>query len=249
MALITHVRYHATDGVIEAWIYDGNALTKVMEWNKNTVWNAAGSEDGHDFYTFSRNGNSANQLQVNAYWNGWTGYVGTKYAWISNVIIATSFDDVASYLGVSSNDTASPARTNPSPNGTLPSGTTSTNISLTTDKQAICRYSNISDTNYTDMEYNFTDTNSTNHSTLVTGLENGQTYTFYVRCNSTEGYVNDDDFNISFSIGGHKADLNDDGIINMPELISFIARWKACDGVSKEEVEEARDIWFTGGVY
>ncbi|MEA1925292.1 MAG: right-handed parallel beta-helix repeat-containing protein [Candidatus Altiarchaeota archaeon] len=47
----------------------------------------------------------------------------------------------------------------------------------------------------------------------------------------------------------HQADLNDDGIINMPELMAFIARWKISDGVSKSEVEEARDIWFSGGVY
>jgi len=45
------------------------------------------------------------------------------------------------------------------------------------------------------------------------------------------------------------ADLNDDGVIDMPELMLFIARWKAGDGVSKAEVEEARDIWFVGGVY
>ena len=47
----------------------------------------------------------------------------------------------------------------------------------------------------------------------------------------------------------HVADLNDDGVINMKELISYIARWKANNGVSRAEVEEARDIWFNGGVY
>ena len=47
----------------------------------------------------------------------------------------------------------------------------------------------------------------------------------------------------------HKVDLNDDGVINMKELISFIARWKAGDGVSKAEVLDAREIWFIGGRY
>ncbi|MEA1925000.1 MAG: hypothetical protein U9M95_03935, partial [Candidatus Altiarchaeota archaeon] len=47
----------------------------------------------------------------------------------------------------------------------------------------------------------------------------------------------------------HKADLNDDGVINMPELMAFIARWKANDNVTNQEVEEVRDIWFNGGVY
>ncbi|MEA1924432.1 MAG: hypothetical protein U9M95_01030 [Candidatus Altiarchaeota archaeon] len=146
-------------------------------------------------------------------------------------------------------DTTPPTRSNPQPTGTLPAGTTTANISLTTNVQAICRYSNVSGTNYTDMMGSFTNTNSTNHSTPVTGLENGQTYTFYIRCNSTGGYVNDDDFNIAFFVDGHKADINDDGVISMPELMLFISRWKADDGVSKAEVEQARDIWFTGGGY
>ncbi|MEA1924607.1 MAG: choice-of-anchor Q domain-containing protein, partial [Candidatus Altiarchaeota archaeon] len=146
-------------------------------------------------------------------------------------------------------DTTVPTRSKPQPNGTLSPGTTSTNISLSTNVQAICRYSNNSGTNYTNMTGSFTYTNSTNHSTPVIGLENGKTYVYYVRCNSTEGYVNVDDFNISFSIDGHKADINDDGVINMHELIAFIARWKACDGVTRAEVEEARDIWFAGGGY
>ncbi|MEA1924542.1 MAG: DUF4091 domain-containing protein [Candidatus Altiarchaeota archaeon] len=51
------------------------------------------------------------------------------------------------------------------------------------------------------------------------------------------------------SLGEHQADLNSDGIINMPELIAFISRWKAGDGITKSEVEEARGIWFSGGVY
>ena len=47
----------------------------------------------------------------------------------------------------------------------------------------------------------------------------------------------------------HKADLNDDGLIDMRELMAYIARWKSNDGVTKTEVEEVRDIWFNGGVY
>jgi len=36
----------------------------------------------------------------------------------------------------------------------------------------------------------------------------------------------------------------------MPELMSFIARWKAdSNDVNKTEVEEARNIWFGGGGY
>ena len=70
-------------------------------------------------------------------------------------------------------------------------------------------------------------------------------YLFVIDANGTasEGYP------VTFGGGGHNADLNDDGIINMPELIAYLARWKASDGVTKAEVEGARDIWFTGGDY
>ena len=93
-----------------------------------------------------------------------------------------------------------PTRTNPAPTGTLPAGTTTTIISLTTDVQATCRYSNSLGTNYTNITGTFTNTNSTNHSTEVSGLENGNTYAYYIRCNSTEGYYNDNDWNIAFSV-------------------------------------------------
>ena len=74
---------------------------------------------------------------------------------------------------------------------------------------------------------------------------NGTAYLFVVDENGTVS----DGYPITFSVGGHKADLNDDGVINMKELISFIARWKTGDGVSKTEVLDTREIWFVGGVY
>ena len=74
---------------------------------------------------------------------------------------------------------------------------------------------------------------------------NGTAHLFVVDENGTVS----DGYPITFSVGGHKADLNDDGVINMKELISFIARWKTGDGVSKTEVLDTREIWFVGGVY
>ncbi len=48
----------------------------------------------------------------------------------------------------------------------------------------------------------------------------------------------------------YKADTNSDNIIDMPELMAFISRWKAnATEVTKAEVEEARGIWFSGGGY
>ena len=47
----------------------------------------------------------------------------------------------------------------------------------------------------------------------------------------------------------HKADTNSDNLIDMPELMSFISRWKTNDNVTKQEVEEARNFWYGGGNY
>jgi len=178
--------------------------------------------------------------------HGWTGHV----SYFDDIIIADNKEDIEAFLGVSGGIV--PERSNPSPTGTLTAGITSTNISLTTDINATCRYSNVSGTNYTDMTGTFTNTNSTNHSTEVSGLQTDNVY--YVRCNSTDGNENTDDFNITFSVNAssvqHKADKNNNSIINMPELMSFISRWKAnATDVSKAEVEEARGIWFGGGGY
>jgi hypothetical protein len=46
----------------------------------------------------------------------------------------------------------------------------------------------------------FSSTGTTTHSTLVTGLVNGSSYSYYVRCQGTAGNANPDDFVIAFSV-------------------------------------------------
>ena len=46
----------------------------------------------------------------------------------------------------------------------------------------------------------FTLTGGTAHSTTVTGLQDGATYSYYVRCQDTAGNANSDDYTISFSV-------------------------------------------------
>ncbi|MEA1924250.1 MAG: hypothetical protein U9M95_00115 [Candidatus Altiarchaeota archaeon] len=76
--------------------------------------------------------------------------------------------------------------------------------------------------------------------------DNGTAYLFVFDENNTHNEVG---YPITSIIEGHKADLNDDGVIGMPELMIFIGRWKAGDGVTKAEVEDARGLWLGGGVY
>jgi len=73
-------------------------------------------------------------------------------------------------------DTTPPVLSNGAPSGTLASGTTQANLTLTTDETATCKYATSSGVVYASMTHTFTTTNSTSHSTPVSGLSDGTTY-------------------------------------------------------------------------
>ncbi len=98
------------------------------------------------------------------------------------------------------NATTPPIRSNPQPSGTLSCGTTQTVISLNTNKNATCKYSTIPGTDYALMTNTFSTTGGTTHSTIVSGLTDGNSYNYYVRCQDGSGNANDDDFVISFLV-------------------------------------------------
>lgn len=99
----------------------------------------------------------------------------------------------------SGTDTVPPTRSNGQPTGTLPDGTTQTTLSLNTNESANCKYSSIYGTIYLLMT-DFTTTGSTAHSTPISGLSNGASYNFYVKCQDIAGNLNTDDYTISFSV-------------------------------------------------
>lgn len=111
-------------------------------------------------------------------------------------------------------DTTPPTRSNPSPTGELPSGTTETLISLNTDENATCRYSETAGTAYDDMLNTFEATGGeTLHITAVIGLADGQNYNYYVRCIDTLSNYNTDDFVIGFSVASAPLpDTDGDGV-------------------------------------
>jgi len=93
-----------------------------------------------------------------------------------------------------------PLRSAGAPTGVLPSWTTSTTMSLTTDIAATCKYSTSPGVSYTSMTNTFTSTGFTSHSTTLTGLTSGTSYNYYVRCKNLAGNANTDDYPISFSV-------------------------------------------------
>ncbi|MCX6814544.1 MAG: fibronectin type III domain-containing protein, partial [Candidatus Aenigmarchaeota archaeon] len=97
-------------------------------------------------------------------------------------------------------DTTPPVRSGGSPTGSLPAGTTQRVISLSTDETSTCKYSTTANTAYSSMANTFSTTGATYHSTTVTGLANGQSYNYYVRCSDVAGNANTNDYAISFSV-------------------------------------------------
>ena len=97
-------------------------------------------------------------------------------------------------------DILPPFRSNGLPSGSLPAGTTQTTLSLITDENATCRYATAAGITYSSMVSAFLTSGGTSHSKAITGLENGKSYSYYVRCIDGAGNANTDDFVISFGI-------------------------------------------------
>lgn len=106
-----------------------------------------------------------------------------------------------------SSDTVPPVRSNAQPSGTLASGTTSAVISLTTNEHASCRYSTVASTAYGSM-VNALDGSASAllHSKEIAGLSDGNTYTYYVRCQDVFLNVNTTDTAISFNVAAVSGD-------------------------------------------
>lgn len=120
------------------------------------------------------------------------------YVKCSDIKGNTNHDDFL--ISFSTADVTSPILSNGQPSGTLDVGTTQTELSLTTNELATCRYSTTAGTTYNLMPNTFSTTGGTPHSTPVTDLNNGNTYNYYVRCSDVSGNTNADDFTISFSV-------------------------------------------------
>jgi glucose/arabinose dehydrogenase/subtilisin family serine protease len=150
--------------------------------------------------------------------------LGSVGATISNAVIGGN-------LAPGGADTAPPVRSNGQPTGTLPAGTTSTNTSLTTNENATCRYAAAAGVSYGTMTSTFSTTDGTSHSTVLTGLTNGTTYSYYVKCQDAAGNANTDDFVISFAVAS--------GPDTAPPVISSVT-------ATDVQSNSARITWITG---
>jgi hypothetical protein len=135
-------------------------------------------------------------------------------------------------------DIQPPVRSNGAPSGSLAAGTTQTTISLTTDEAANCKYSTTAGTSYTSMTNTFSTTGGTSHSSTVTGLANGTSYNYYIRCQdkASTPNANTDDYPISFSVSnassGKIGDLNGDNKVDAADLLILVTRWGTNDATA-----------------
>ncbi|MFA5962201.1 MAG: hypothetical protein WC848_05960 [Parcubacteria group bacterium] len=103
-------------------------------------------------------------------------------------------------------DTTPPVLSNGTPSGTLTKGTTSATVGVTTNENATCKYSTTAETAYASMTDEFTTTTgTTTHSFSATGLIDGGSYTYYVRCADEALNPTVSDYAISFSISNATA--------------------------------------------
>ena len=102
-------------------------------------------------------------------------------------------------------DTVAPVVSGGLPTGTLAAGTTSASLQVTTNESATCRYATTAGTAYAQMATTFATTGATAHSHPVTGLANGQSYTFYVRCQDPAGNATTADTVVSFAVANPPA--------------------------------------------
>jgi len=128
---------------------------------------------------------------------------------------AVSSLDANATLTAPSAGSIAPPRTGGGPWGTLAFGATQATLGLTTDTNATCRYATVPGMAFASMVNTMSTTGGTSHSTLVTGLAAGGSYSYYVRCqDGSSGTVNSDDYAINFSVAANSTSVSGGGIIN-----------------------------------
>jgi len=132
-----------------------------------------------------------------------------------------AFLDGLSLTTAADPDVTAPTLTDGQPSGSLAANTTEVTLSVSSDENAICKYSTTTGTAYDAMSNSFTTTGAKTHTTQVSGLTNGQNYNYYIRCQDLSGNANTTDYIISFSVANPPASSGGGGgggYIPLPDL-------------------------------
>jgi hypothetical protein len=135
---------------------------------------------------------------------------------------------------IAQGDFTPPVRTINGPSGVLPSGTTSVNLTVTTNERATCRYHREANQEIVNMT-GFGPQDLTTHITLITDLQNGQSYTYYLKCQDFNGNINTQDSTILFSVAAGSTgpgDVNEDGVVNLLDVVHVGSRLDRSDATT-----------------
>jgi hypothetical protein len=147
-------------------------------------------------YTFATTGGTAHSILLTGLRSG------TAYAYYVRCSGTSGNVDTSDYpvsFSIAAQP-APPALSGGSPAGALTSSTTQTTMSAVTNENATCKYATTAGTAFSAMPYTFATTGRTSHSVLLTGLQSGSTYNYYVRCADPAGIADTADYPISFSV-------------------------------------------------
>jgi hypothetical protein len=97
-------------------------------------------------------------------------------------------------------DLVPPVISSPKPAGQLPANTRQATVSVTTDEPAACRFAYREGITYPFMSTGFQTTDGLTHTVVNRELNNGDTYTYFVRCMDKGGNENLEDFRLTFSV-------------------------------------------------
>jgi chitodextrinase len=169
--------------------------TAISSTGINLSWTASTDNVGVTGYKIYRGGTQIGTSATNSYSD--TGLTAsTNYSYTvaafdaaSNTSAQSSSASATTQAGAA--DTTPPTVTITAPSGQLAANTTSTTLSVTTNETATCAYSATSGTAFASMTPLAT-TGGTSHSTTISGLTNGASYTTYVKCKDTAGNISTD---------------------------------------------------------
>jgi chitodextrinase len=161
----------------------------------NLSWSASTDNVGVTGYKIFRGGIQIATAATNSYSDtGLTAstaysYTVSAYDAAGNTSAQSSSASATTQAGAA--DTTPPVVTISAPTGALTTGTTQTTLSATTNETATCAYSSTAGTAFSSMTP-FTTTGGTSHSTTLSSLTNGSSYTTYVKCKDTAGNISTD---------------------------------------------------------
>jgi len=159
-----------------------------------------GVNKGTDIYT----GNLINQNKALTFGNDYSNNNYAYSGYLDSIRIynrVLSSDEILELYNYYAPETIPPVRSNGSPTQKLPKGITSATLSLNTNENSNCKYSSVADVNYDTMQETFSVTGELFHSAIISGLNDGDVYSYYFKCKDSVGNVNTDDYKITFTVG------------------------------------------------